>query len=276
MLTKRRLLSAAASSALGLALATGGVPARAAGPKRVVLLVSGTLGDKSFFDSANHGMQLIKQKYGERVQTRVIEMGYDQSKWQPTFEDIAGQDWDMIICGTYQLPDILAPVAADNPRRTFVIFDSSMDYSKGANKNVYSITYKQNEASYLAGVMAEGMIRTGAIPAAERHRARLPRRHRHPGHQRLPDRLRRRRAVGRSGGEGRGVLYRQLLRRGEGQGTGAGAVPLRRRHRLQRGRAGRAGAARGGEGHGSAARSASIPTRRRSSARPIRRPPTRW
>ncbi len=165
MFTRRSLLSATASSALGLALGATAVPARAAGPKKVVLLVSGTLGDKSFFDSANHGMQLIKQKYGERVDTRVIEMGYDQSKWQPTFEDIAAQDWDMIICGTYQLPDILAPVAADNPKRTFVIFDSSMDYSKGANKNVYSITYKQNEASYLAGVMAEGMIRTGAIPA---------------------------------------------------------------------------------------------------------------
>ena len=166
MLTKRRLLSAAASSALGLALAETSVPARAAGPKRVVLLVSGTLGDKSFFDSANHGMQLIKAKYGAKVETRVIEMGYDQSKWQPTFEDIAGQNWDMIICGTYQLPDILAPVAADNPKRNFVIFDSSMDYAKGQNKNVYSITYKQNEASYLAGLMAEGMVKTGAIPKA--------------------------------------------------------------------------------------------------------------
>ncbi len=163
MLTRRSLIAAAATSAAGLALAAS---ARAAGPKKVVLLVSGTLGDKSFFDSANHGMQLIKQKYGERVQTRVVEAGYDQSKWQPTLEDLAAQDWDMIIVGTYQMPDILAQVAHDNPKRAFVIFDSSMDYSKGANKNVYSIVYKQNEASYLAGVMAEGMVETGAIPAA--------------------------------------------------------------------------------------------------------------
>jgi basic membrane protein A len=166
MQTRRRLLSAALSAGFGLALALAAGAAQAA-PKKVVLLVSGTLGDKSFFDSANHGMQLIKQKYGNAVQTRVIEASYDQSKWQPTLEDLAAQDWDMIIVGTYQMPDILAQVAEEHPDRTFVIFDSAMDYSKGQNKNVYSITYKQNEASYLAGLMAEGMVKAGAIPAPD-------------------------------------------------------------------------------------------------------------
>jgi len=166
MPTKRRLLSAALSAALGLALSVAAGAAQAA-PKRVVLLVSGTLGDKSFFDSANHGLQLIKKKYGDKVRTRVIEMSYDQSKWRPALEDIASQKWDMIIVGTYQMPDILAPVAAEHPDKDFVIFDSSMDYSNGKNKNVYSITYKQNEASYLAGVMAEGLVKTGTIPAKD-------------------------------------------------------------------------------------------------------------
>jgi basic membrane protein A len=147
------------------AVALGSAAAQAA-PKKIVLMINGTLGDKSFFDSAAHGMKLIKEKYGDAVQLRTIEMGVDQSKWQPSMEDIADQDWDLIICGTYQMPDILAQVAAEHPKRKFVIFDSSMDYSKGGNKNVYSITYKQNEASYLAGVMAEGMVKSGAIPPA--------------------------------------------------------------------------------------------------------------
>ncbi len=166
MHTRRRLLTAVIAAGFGLALAfTAGTAAAA--PKKIVLLVSGTLGDKSFFDSANHGMQLIREKFGDAVRTRVIEMGYDQSKWQPSLEDIAGQDWDLIIVGTYQMPDILAQVAEEYPKRAFLIFDSSMDYTKGANKNVYSIVYKQNEASYLAGVMAEGMVKSGAIPAAD-------------------------------------------------------------------------------------------------------------
>lgn len=167
MITKRRLLTAAAATAAGAALSLSAGTAEAAAAKRVVLLVSGTLGDKSFFDSAHHGMQLIKKKYGHKVHTRTIEMGYDQSKWRPALEDIAAQKWDLIIVGTYQMPDILAAVAAEHPERNFLIFDSSMDYKDGKNKNVYSITYKQNEASYLAGVMAEGMVKSGAIPAKD-------------------------------------------------------------------------------------------------------------
>ncbi len=165
MISRRWLLSAALPAALGVALTLGASGAEAA-TKKIVLVVNGTLGDKSFFDSANVGMQLIKKKYGDEVEVRTIELGYDQAKWQPGLEDIAAQNWDMIICGTYQMPDILSQVAEEHTDKKFVIFDSAMDYAKGANKNVYSITYKQNEASYLAGVMAEGMVKAGAIPSA--------------------------------------------------------------------------------------------------------------
>ncbi len=143
-------------------LAAGLGSAADAAPKRVVLLINGTQGDKSFFDSAARGIAMIKAKYGDQVQTKIIEMSYDESKWQPTTEDIAGQDWDMIITGTYQMTDIVTQVAPEYPKKTFVIYDAAMDYKGGAFPNVYSITYKQNEASYLAGLMGEGMIKANA------------------------------------------------------------------------------------------------------------------
>ncbi len=148
--TRRALLAAA----LTVFAATG---AHAAGPKKLVLLINGTTGDKSFFDSAANGMKLIAAKYGDKVQVRTIEMSYDQSKWQPTLDDIAGQDWDAIITGTYQMTDLVTSVAPDNPKKTFIIYDAAMDYSKGEFKNVYSITYKQNEGSYLAGMAGAGV-----------------------------------------------------------------------------------------------------------------------
>lgn len=149
-------------AALGLALVMGaGGVAHAATPKKIVLLINGTEGDKSFFDSAAHGIELIKGKYGADVQTKVIEMSYDQSKWQPTLEDVAAQDWDIIITGTYQMTDLVAAVAPENPTKTFVIYDAAVEYKDGAFKNVYSITYKQNEASYLAGMLGEGLIKGG-------------------------------------------------------------------------------------------------------------------
>jgi basic membrane protein A len=153
-----------AAAALVLSAAIG---AAQAAPKKVVLLINGTLGDKSFFDSANHGMQLLREKYGDAVQTRVVEMSYDQTKWQPTLEDVAAQDWDLIIAGTYQMVDIMAQVAPEHPDKNFVLYDGVVDYGKDGFKNVYSITYKQNEGSYLAGLLAEGLVKQGAIPAGQ-------------------------------------------------------------------------------------------------------------
>jgi len=149
--TTRRALLAATFSLMAV---TG---AHAAGPKKIVLLLNGTTGDKSFFDSAANGMKLIAAKYGDKVQVRTIEMGYDQSKWQPTLDDIAGQDWDAVITGTYQMVDLITSIAPENPKKTFIIYDAAMDYSKGEFKNVYSITYKQNEGSYLAGMAGAGV-----------------------------------------------------------------------------------------------------------------------
>lgn len=160
----RRTFSTLLAGGAGLALAAAlAGPAVAAAPKRIVLLINGTQGDKSFFDSAAHGFALIKAKYGDAVTTKIIEMSYDESKWQATAEDIASQDWDLIVTGTYQMTDIVTQIAPENPSKTFAIYDATMDYSKGEFKNVYSITYKQNEASYLAGMMGEGMVKAGVI-----------------------------------------------------------------------------------------------------------------
>ena len=70
----------------GTALAAFGAPAaRAATTKKIVFLVNGNLGDKSYFDLGAIGMQQIKAKYGDAVETKVIEMGTDQTKWLATF-----------------------------------------------------------------------------------------------------------------------------------------------------------------------------------------------
>ena len=156
---RSEFLRAAASA--GLVLSLGSATAMAATPKKIVLLINGTEGDKSFFDSAAHGMELIGAKYGAAVQLKTIEMSYDQSKWQPTLEDIAGQDYDVIITGTYQMTDLVSAVAPENKGKTFVIYDAAVDYKGGAFPNVYSITYKQNEASYLAGMVGEGLLKAG-------------------------------------------------------------------------------------------------------------------
>jgi len=127
---------------------------------KIVNLINGTRGDKSFFDSSAAGMDLIKDKYGDAVLTRTIEMSYEQTVWEPTLLDIADQDWDIIIVGTWQMTEMLQEVAKDNPDTSFIIYDTTVDYSHGL-ENVYSILYSQNEASFVAGALAAELTKSG-------------------------------------------------------------------------------------------------------------------
>ena len=122
-------------------------------PLKIINLINGNLGDKSFFDSAANGMNLIKEKYGDDVLVKTVEMTYDETKWEPTLLDAAEEDWDIIITGTWQMQENLQEVAAQYPDKKFIIYDTSVDYSLGL-ENVYSILYLQNEASFVAGAMA--------------------------------------------------------------------------------------------------------------------------
>lgn len=132
---------------------------------KVVNLINGVLGDKSFFDSANRGVMKAKEEFGLEVKT--IEAGIDPAKWQPALEDAAAnEEYDILICGTYQMSEFLAMVAPKYPDKKFIIYDVSVPYDTcEGNKcaNVYSVLYKQNEGSYLAGVYAALMSKTGII-----------------------------------------------------------------------------------------------------------------
>jgi basic membrane protein A len=127
----------------------------------VALLINGSLGDKSFQDSANNGLTLVKNELG--LKTRVAEMGYDESKWEPALRDLCDEGYDIIVCGTWQLTDIVERLTKDYPDQKIIVYDTSVNYANGENKNVYSMEYKQNEGSYLGGVLAAAMSKSGII-----------------------------------------------------------------------------------------------------------------
>lgn len=130
---------------------------------KIVYYANGSKGDKSFFDSADNGLKEIEKKFG--ATTKYIEGGVDSSKWLPALEDLSQEDWDIIIVGTWQLKEPLEKVAKENPDKKYIIFDSEVDYEKLGLENVYSINYKQNEGSFLAGALA-GKVTTSKMPQA--------------------------------------------------------------------------------------------------------------
>lgn len=150
----------------GAALATQIVPAALAEePKKIVFLINGNLGDKSYFDLGALGMDQIKAKYGDAVETKVIEMGTDQTKWFSTFQDVSEGDWDVIVCCTFEISDILNEIAPQYPHKTYILIDGVVPYEQGDYSNVYSVAFNQNEGSYLAGILAAGLIADGTVPS---------------------------------------------------------------------------------------------------------------
>lgn len=122
----------------------------AAGDKlKVVLLIPGTLGDKSFFDAANSGLQKVKDELG--AETKVVEMGADKTKWEPTFNDIAAEDWDVVISGGSEITEMFNATAEANPDKKFINYDTDIDE---APENMYNMSYSTNEVSFLAGAAA--------------------------------------------------------------------------------------------------------------------------
>lgn len=142
--------------------ANGGSASAADKPLTVCLLLDGTLGDRSFFDSANNGMKMVKEQL-DNVKTTVVEMTYDDTKWEPALLDSIDAGYDIIITGTWQMTEIVARVAPDYPDQKFILYDMSMDYSQPGYENAYSIEYKQCDGSFLAGVLAASMSKSGRI-----------------------------------------------------------------------------------------------------------------
>lgn len=150
----------------GTAIVALGAPvALADEPKKIVFLINGNLGDKSYFDLGALGMDQIKAKYGDAVETRVIEMGTDQTKWLATFQDVSEADWDVIVGCTFEISDIINEIAPQYPDKTYILIDGVVPYDTGSFGNVYSVVFNQNEGSYLAGILAAGLIADGTIPA---------------------------------------------------------------------------------------------------------------
>lgn len=133
---------------------------------KVVHLVNGQLGDKSFTDSAHRGLVDAEKDFG--IELKTYEVGLDPAKWIPALVDTAEDpEVDVIVMGSGDLLDALYEQAVKHPEKKFIMFDNPVDFNekcKGCT-NVYAIQYKQNEGSFLAGLYAGLMSQTKKIGA---------------------------------------------------------------------------------------------------------------
>lgn len=131
------------------------------GKASVVHVMNAPLGDQSFFDDAARGMkELSGQGYTvENVQAEAE----NPSQWRSNLDAASAADWDLIIVGSAQMVDILDETAPKNPEQKYLIYDSEV-----IQPNVASVTYMQNEGSFLAGSLAAEVIKNPDLfPLAE-------------------------------------------------------------------------------------------------------------
>ncbi len=125
-------------------------------PLQVILFINGVLGDKSFFDSAQRGVDRAVDELG--IEAKTIEAGLDETQWETAMIDaVENEAFDVFIVGTFQMVSFLEQLAPQHPDKRFIIYDAPVDYENCDCGNVYSVLYEQNEGSYLAGVYAAAM-----------------------------------------------------------------------------------------------------------------------
>jgi basic membrane protein A len=125
-------------------------------PIRLAMVTDiGGLGDKSFNDSAYRGLTDAKAKLGAEIEVLQSKSAAD---YQPNLTVLADEDYDEIFAIGFLMSEDLAQVAKTYPRRNFAIVDAVVD-----EPNVTSITFREQDGSFLAGALAAMMSKTKTI-----------------------------------------------------------------------------------------------------------------
>jgi len=133
----------------------------AASDVRVALALDvGGLGDKSFNDAANRGLQqAIDEGLIAEENTDLIETDQTGSNRDDNVVNLADNGYDLILGIGFSFSPGIDKIAADYPEQFFGIIDG---FSAEA-PNVANLTFKEHEGSFLVGAAAALKSETGTI-----------------------------------------------------------------------------------------------------------------
>ena len=124
----------------------------AASDLKVAMVCSGSLGDTGIFDMGEDALEQAAADYG--IEYKVLEGKNDPSLYYEMMNTAASQ-FDLVFVNPgYQFDSYLEEIATTYPDVLFVYADGVAPISLD---NVISVSYLENEGSYLAGVMAAMM-----------------------------------------------------------------------------------------------------------------------
>ena len=119
-----------------------------------MVYATGGLGDGSFNDQAQQGLQQAKDEFGVSSNNAQPEAVADFANAQRQFAQSSDPDYDLVACIGFLQADALGETASNFSEQDFMIVDSVVE-----SDNVGSYVFREQEGSYLVGVMA-GLLTT--------------------------------------------------------------------------------------------------------------------
>ena len=122
---------------------------------KVALLTPGPISDQSWNGGAYNGLMWIRDSLGAKVshiQTRT------PAEFDENFRQYGAQGYDLVFGHGFEFQDAALRVAPQFPRTIYITTSGT-----STAKNVAGIEFAFEEASYLAGMLAGAMTKTGTI-----------------------------------------------------------------------------------------------------------------
>jgi len=155
-MNRRRVLAASGGAVLGAAVLGKGALVAAQDSDVVATLITDTagIGDQNFNDLANAGGERAADDFG--IEWQVLE-SQTQADYVPNLT-LALESSDVAVPNGFLLVDAVNAIAPQFPDKAIVFIDAVAEHS-----NVQSVVFRENEGSFLAGVLAGLATQTGAV-----------------------------------------------------------------------------------------------------------------
>ena len=123
----------------------------------MALLVPGPVSDAGWNAAAFDGLELIKKEL--HADTALVQTR-SPADFEDAMRDFASRDFSIVFAHGFEYTDAALKVAKLFPKTWFIITSGS-----GSATNAASLTFKIEEATYVEGVIAGDMSKTGVVGA---------------------------------------------------------------------------------------------------------------
>ena len=146
-------------ASVGLVWAGGGSEASESEVPRIAYIINGGLGDQSFYDSGQSGIDRINNDF--EVETTTLESNYDPAKYSQTLDAAIQWNADVVFVISYGFEDLVMLYADENPDIVFVNVDTVVQNSAGT---ITSVDFIEEEGAFMAGAAAALLTTDTSIP----------------------------------------------------------------------------------------------------------------